>query len=315
MRVVADHVQVIAVLVIAGVAALDVVDLGLQRGLLGGVVGLHRHQLRVIRGVGGAGDHRTDALRHHGAGGHGVEQQADQQENRQHDAEALFVAHHIGPGLLGFLLDRLGRLAGLLGGTGGAPAGLCGPFGGGVLLLDLLFLLPAGQRVAGKLGIFLQRLLIKGVHIGLFQLPLGLGGLAVGFQLVAAVALPRQMHAGLYGFLRLVGAFHAHVTVLGLADLLVELARHCVARRVPHCMGQFGGRPGLILQHQLGRDLAGLGVHLGPFDLLFRDFCLRLVRFDGGLLRLADGLFQRRVRPFFLREAQARFLNQTIPPA
>ena len=37
---------------------LDVVDLGLQRGLLGGVVGLHRHQLRVIRWVGGAGDHQ-----------------------------------------------------------------------------------------------------------------------------------------------------------------------------------------------------------------------------------------------------------------
>ena len=95
----------------------------------------------------------------------------------------------------------------------------------------------------------------------------------------------------------------------------MELARHRVARRVPHRMGQLGGRPGLILQHQLGRDLAGLGVHLGPFDLLFRDFCLRLVRFGGGLLRLADGLFQRRVRPFFLGEAQARFLNQTIPPA
>ena len=315
MRVVADHVQVIAVLVVAEVAALDVVDLGLQRGLLGGVVGLHRHQLRVIGGVGGAGDRRTDALRHHGAGGHGVEQQADQQENRQHDAKALFVAHHIGPGLLGFLLDRLGRLAGLLGGTGGAPAGLCGPFGGGVLFLDLLFLLPAGQWITGCRRVFIDGFLEQRLDVGLFQLPLGLGGLAVRFQFVAAVALPDQMHAGLYGFLGLVGALHAHVIVLGLADLLMELTRHRVARRVPHRMGQFGGRPGLILQHQLGRDLAGLGVHLGPLDLLFRDFCLRLIRFGGGLFRLADGLLQRRVRPFFLRKAQARFLNQTIPPA
>ena len=48
-----------------------------ERRFFGSVVGLHRHQLRVIRWVGGAGDHRTDALRHHGAGGHGVEQQAD----------------------------------------------------------------------------------------------------------------------------------------------------------------------------------------------------------------------------------------------
>ena len=132
---------------------------------------------------------------------------------------------------------------------------------------------------------------------------------------MAAVALPRQMYAGLHSFLGLVGAFHAHVIVLGFADFLMELTRHRVARRVPHRMGQFGGRPGLILQHQLGRDLAGLGVHLGPLDLLFRDFCLRLIRFGGGLFRLADGLLQRRVRPFFLRKAQARFLNQTIPPA
>ena len=93
------------------------------------------------------------------------------------------MAHHIGPGLLGFLLDRLGRFAGLLGGTGGAPAGLCGPFGGGVLLLDLLFLLPAGQRVAGCRRVFIDRLLEQRLDVGLFQLPLGLGGLAVRFQL------------------------------------------------------------------------------------------------------------------------------------
>ena len=214
MRVVADHVQVIAVLVVAGVAALDVVDLGLQRGLLGGVVGLHRHQLRVIRRVGCAGDRRTDALRHHGTGGHGVEQQTDQQENRQHHDEAFRVLHHIGTGLLGLFFDRFGCLAGFLGGTSGGPAGLCGPFGGGVLLFDLLLLLPPGQWVTRSLGIVLQRLLIQDIDIGLFQLPLGLGGLAVGFQLVAAVALLDQMHTCLHGFFGLVGALHAHVVIL-----------------------------------------------------------------------------------------------------
>ena len=123
------------------------------------------------------------------------------------------------------------------------------------------------------------------------------------------------MHAGLHGFLGLVGALHAHVVILGFLNLLVNLACHRVARRIPHRMGQLGGRPGLILQHQLGRDLAGLEVNLGPLDLLFGDFSLRLARFGSGLIRLADGLLQRRVRPFFLRKAQARFLNQTIPPA
>ena len=225
------------------------------------------------------------------------------------------MAHHIGPGLLGLFLNRLGRLAGLLGGTGGAPAGLCGPFGGGVLFLDLLFLLPAGQWITGCRRVFIDGFLEQRLDVGLFQLPFGLGSLAVGLQLMATVALPRQMYASFQSFFGLVGALHTHVVILGLLNLLVNLARHRVARRVPHCMGQLGGRPRLIFQHQLGRDLAGLGVQLGPLDLFFRDFCLRLVRFGGGLLRLADGLFQRRVRPFFLREAQARFLNQTILPA
>ena len=72
---------------------------------------------------------------------------------------------------------------------GGGPAGLRGPFSSGVLLFDLLLLLPPGQRVTRSLGIVLQRLLVQCIDVGLFQLPLGLGGLAVGFQLVAAVAL------------------------------------------------------------------------------------------------------------------------------
>ena len=175
MRVVADHVQVIAVLVVAGVAALDVVDLGLQT----------RPPWRRSRPPPPpAPGHRRGrwcrrspnrcSARHHGTGGHGVEQQADQQENRQHDAKALFVAHHIGPGLLGFLLDRLGRLAGLLGGTGGAPRpDLCGPFGGGVLLLDSAVSAASGQRVAGCRRVFIDRLLEQRLDVGLFQLPLG----------------------------------------------------------------------------------------------------------------------------------------------
>ena len=56
------------------------------------------------------------------------------------------------------------------GGTGGAPAGLCGPFGGGVLLLDLLFLLPAGQRVAA----------VSYTHLDVYKRQvLGRGGLAL----------------------------------------------------------------------------------------------------------------------------------------
>ena len=180
MGVMPDHIQVVAVLVIPRMAAFDVVDLGLQRRFLGSVVGLHRHQLRVIRRIGGAGHHRTDALCHHGAGGHGIEQHTDQQEDRARNQKALFVAHDECPGLLCLLFDRLGGLAGLLGCACGVPGSLTGALGGSVFLFDGLLLLPAGNGVAGKLGIFPQGLLIQGVYIGLLQLLLGLGCLAVG---------------------------------------------------------------------------------------------------------------------------------------
>ena len=91
----------------------------------------------------------------------------------QHHDEAFLVLHHIGTGLLGLFFDRFGCLAGFLRGTGGGPAGLRGPFGGGVLLLDLLFLLPARQRVAGSRRVFIDGFLEQRLDVGLFQLLLG----------------------------------------------------------------------------------------------------------------------------------------------
>src|SRR5699024_9925799 len=125
-----------------------------------------------------------------------------------------------------------GRLAGGLRSLGSIPGSLTGALGGGVLLFNLLFLLPARNRVAGKLGVLLQRLLIQGVHVGLFQPPLRLGRLAVGFQLMAAVALLHQMYAGLHRFLGLVGTLHAHIVLFGLPDFLVDFPRHSVGGRI-----------------------------------------------------------------------------------
>src|SRR5699024_7351211 len=62
--------------------------------------------------------------------------------------------------------------------------------------------------------------------------------------------------------------------------------------------------------------LAGGRVHdrVSGLDCLFRDVGLLLIRFGGGLVRLADGLLQRRVSPFLVRKEQTRLLSQTIPP-
>ena len=136
---------------------------------------------------------------------------------------------------------------------------------------------------------------------------------------MAAVALLHQMYAGLHRFLGLVGALHAHIVLFSLPDFLVDFPRHSVGGRIPHRMGQLGGWFFLIhfLKFETDGFLAGGRVHdrFPGLDRLFRDFSLRLIRFGGGLVRLADGLLQRRVSAFLVRKAQARLLSQTIPPA
>ena len=132
---------------------------------------------------------------------------------------------------------------------------------------------------------------------------------------MAAVALPNQPCAGLSSLLGLVGAFHAHIVLFGLPDFLVNFPQGGIGGGIPHRMGQLGRWLFLVLHHQLGGYFAGLRVHRLLPDLFFGDFGLRLIRFGGGLVRLADGLLQRRVSPFLVCKAQARFLIQTIHPA
>ena len=132
---------------------------------------------------------------------------------------------------------------------------------------------------------------------------------------MTVIALPNQSCAGLCGLLGLVGALHAHIVLFSLLDFLVEFPQRSIGGGIPYRMGQFGGRLLLVLQHQLRGYFAGLRVHRLLPDLLFRNFGLRLIRFGGGLVRLTDGLFQRRVSPFLVRKAQARLLSQTILPS
>ena len=211
MGVMADHIQVIAVFVITWAAAFDVVDLRLQVRFFGGIFSLHRQHILIFGWVSGAGYNRANALAQHGTGRNGVHQQANNQKESQHDAEPFLVTHDIRARLLRLFLDRLSGLAGLAGSLSGTPRSLTGALGGGIFLFNGLLLLPAGDWIAGQLGIFPQRLLIQGVDVGLFQLLLRFRGFAVGFQLMAAIALPNQMRAGFQCFLRLVGAFHTHI--------------------------------------------------------------------------------------------------------
>ncbi len=98
------------------------------------------------------------------------------------------MAHDERPCLLCLFFHRPCGFSGFGRSLGGISGSLTGVFGGGILPFDGLLLLPAGKRIAGKLGIFLQRFLVQNIYICLFQLTLCLGCFAVRLQLVAAIA-------------------------------------------------------------------------------------------------------------------------------
>ena len=310
----ADHAKVIAILVIPWVAAFDVVNFLLQLGFSGCIICLHRQHFRVIRRIGGAGENGTDALRHHGAGGHGIHQHTGNEEQNPCHQEALFVAHDECACLLCLFLYRPCGFSGFGRSLGGIPSSLTSALGGDILLFDGLLLLPTGKRVAGKLGIFLQRFLVQDIYICLFQLALCLGCFAVRLQLVAAVALPHQISAGLHRLLGLVGAFHAHIVLLCFPDLFVELARDQLDGCFLHSLRNFGGWLFLVLKGQLRGLFSGIRVNDRLPDLFLWNIGLRLICSGRSFLRFTDRLFQRWFRPFLIGKAQARFLIQTILP-
>ena len=154
MGVMANHIQVIAILVIPWVAAFDVVDFLLQPSFSVCIICLHRQHFRVIRWIGSAGNYRTNTLCHHRAGGHGIHQHTGDEEKNPCHQEALLVAHDECPCLLCLFFYRPCGFSGFGRSLGGISGSLTGALGDGILLFDTLFLLPAGERVAGKLRIF-----------------------------------------------------------------------------------------------------------------------------------------------------------------
>ena len=314
MRVMANHAKVIAILVIPWVAAFDVIDFLLQLGFSGCIICLHRQHFRGIRRIGGAGENGTDALRHHRAGGHGIHQHTGNEEQNPCDQEALFVAHDECPCLLCLFFYRPCGFSGFGRSLGGISGSLTGALGSGILLFDGLLLLPAGKRIAGKLRIFLQRFLVQDIYICLFQLALCLGCFAVRLQLVATVALPHQISAGLHRLLGLVGAFHAHIVLFCFPDFFVELARDQMDRSFLDPLRNFGEWLFLVLKGQLRGLFSGIRVNDRLPDLFLWDIGLRLICSSRSFLRFTDRLFQCRVSPFLIGKAQARFLIQTILP-
>mgnify|MGYP006987334733 CR=1 FL=1 len=119
------------------------------------------------------------------------------------------MAHNKCSGLLCLFLDRLGGLAGLFCGAGGIPGSLTGALGSGIFLFNGLFLLPAGDGIAGELGIFSQRFLVHGrLHLAFSSFCSACAALRYGSS-CGCGSFPDQPRTGFNSFLGLVGALHA----------------------------------------------------------------------------------------------------------
>ena len=291
-----DVVQLEVVLIVV-VGAFVGVEILLQFRFHGTILRLCRQHIRVLTGVGGYVDAGCPALNQHGAGGNSAEDEDDYCRDAAHDKEALFVT---GDELTGFLCVLCGfsrRLCRGFGGFDRIPGAFSG-FGGGVLPLDGLLLLPAGVGIAGKLRVVVLRRFVQRTEVGAVCLGLGAVCAAVGLLLVGAVGVLGKSHGALRRLLHAVGALHAHIVLLMLPNLTVYGGQGRRSGRVTHRMGQLGGRALLVhlLKGKARRHPAGLRVYRALLPLYGFLGYLRLGLFQllHALVRFSDSLFQFR---------------------
>ena len=313
-----DVVQIKMVLIVV-VGAFVGVEILLQFRFHGAILRLCRQHIRVLTGVGGYVDAGGSALNQQGAGGHGAEDKDDYCRDAAHDKKALFVT---GDELAGFLCVLRGfprRLCRGFGGFDRIPGAFSG-FGGGVLPLDSLLLLPAGVGIAGKLRVMVLCRFVQRTEVGAVCLGLGAVCAAVGLLLVGAVGVLGKAHGALRRLLHAVGALHTHIILLMLPNLPVDGGQRRRTGRVPQSVGELGGRSLLIhlLKGKSRCDPAGLRVYrvLLPLYGFLGYLRLGLFQLLIGFIRFFDGLFQFRRCPLLLREQQPgrAFAHVTSPP-
>ena len=215
-----DVVQLEVVLVVV-VGAFVGIEILLQFRFHGAILLLCRQHIRVLTGVGGHVHAGCPTLNQQGAGGNGAEDEDDYCRDAAHDKKALFVT---GDELAGFLCVLRGfpcRLCRGFGGFDRIPGAFSG-FGGGVLPLDGLLLLPAGVGIAGKLRVMVLCRFVQRTEVGAVCLGLGAVRAAVGLLLVGAVGVLCKAHGALRRLLHAVGALHTHIVLLMLPNLPVD---------------------------------------------------------------------------------------------
>ena len=273
------------------------VEILLQFRFHGAILRLCRQHIRVLAGIGGHVDAGCPALNQHGAGGHGAEDKDQHGGDAAHNKKALFVT---GDELAGFLCAFCGfprRLCRGFGGFDRIPGAFSG-FGGGVLPLDGLLLLPAGVGIAGKLRVMVLCRFVQRTEVGAVCLDLGAVCAAVGLLLVGAVGVLGKSHGALRRLLHAVGALHPHIVLLMLPNLPVDGGQRRRTGRVSQGVGELGGRSLLVhlLKGKARCDRAGFRVNDALLFLYGFLGYLRLGLFQllHALVRFSDGLFQFR---------------------
>ena len=312
-----DVVQIKMVLIVV-VGAFVGVEILLQFRFHGAVGGLCRQHIRVLTGVGGHVDAGCPALNQHGAGGHGAEDKDQHGGDAAHDKKALFVT---GDELTGFLCVLRGfprRLCRGFGGFDRIPGAFSG-FGGGVLPLDGLLLLPAGVGIAGKLRVMVLCRFVQRTEVGAVCLGLGPVRAAVGLLLMGAVGVLCKSHGALRRLLHAVGTLHAHIVLLMLPNLPVDGGQRRLTGRVPQSVGELGGRALLVhlLKGKARRYPAGLRVYrvLLPLYGFLGYLRLGLFQLLIGFIRFFDGLFQfRRCQLLVGKQQPGRALAHGVSP-
>ena len=229
--VMADVVQIVAVLVIAGVQAFVVVKLMLQVSLQIRIGGFGPQHIVVLGQIGRGRQTGSGAPKH---GGAGLQAAHNQQEHKAHAADQqrpFPVTDKERRPLFAFLGGFLGGCgAGLRRLGGGSRRALCrlacGPRCSGVVALDFLLLPEPGNGVAHRLRqlrVIPQGFLVDVLGVGGNGFPFRLGCGPVGFELMAADAAADGLACLPFGkFLPLVAALHAHVFALDFMDFAVD---------------------------------------------------------------------------------------------
>ena len=314
-----DVVQFEVVLVVV-VGAFVGVEILLQFRFHGAILRLCRQHIRVLTGVGGYVDAGCSALNQQGAGGNGAEDKDDYCRNAAHDKKALFVTGDELAGFLGVLRGFPRRLCRGFGGFDRIPGAFSG-FGGGVLPLDGLLLLPAGVGIAGKLRVMVLCRFVQRTEVGAVCLDLGPVRVAVWLLLVRAMGVLCKAHGALRRLLHAVGALHAHIVLLMLPNLTVYGGQGRRSGHVTHRMGQLGGRAFFVhlLKGKARCDRAGFRVNDALLFLYGFLGYLRLGLFQllHTLVRFSDGLFQfRRCQLLVGKQQPGRaFAHGNSPPS